>query len=75
MRKHSNLPGRDRLLHHGTGQRAEPQESTGSEAGYLVLAMESGAPLIVRLMDGSELRGVVTGYDRDRKSTRLNSSH
>lgn len=65
MRKHSNLPGRDRLLHHGVARRAEPPESTGSEAGYLVLALESGLPLNIRLLDGKELRGVVTGYDRD----------
>ena len=65
MRKHVRPPGSALLLHQGAARRGEPTEATGAESGYLVLAMESRQPLVVRLLDGSEIRGVVEGYDRD----------
>ncbi len=49
---------------HG-GRRMPPPESTGAEAGYLYKNKESRTPMVVRLMDGEEVRGVIEYYDRD----------
>jgi hypothetical protein len=65
MKKAARFPKGDLLLHQGQARRSEASETTGAEAGYLVMAMESKSPLVVRLVDGTELRGLVEGYDRE----------
>ncbi|MBZ5639842.1 MAG: Sm ribonucleo-like protein [Acidobacteriia bacterium] len=42
-----------------------PSDSTGSEAGYLLRNKEGRTPMVVRLLDGEEVRGVIEYYDRD----------
>ncbi len=47
------------------GHRMPPPESTGAEANYLFKNKEGRTPMVVRLMDGEEVRGVIEYYDRD----------
>jgi hypothetical protein len=47
------------------GRRSAPPESTGAEANYLFKNKEARTPMVVRLTDGEEVRGVIEYYDRD----------
>lgn len=51
------LPGDDR--------RGPPPEFTGAEASYLHRNKEARSPMVVRLSDGEEVRGIIEYYDRD----------
>ena len=42
-----------------------PPEFTGAEAAYLFRNKEARAPMVVRLADGEEVRGIIEYYDRD----------
>ena len=42
-----------------------PPDFTGAEAAYLFRNKEARAPMVVRLSDGEEVRGVIEYYDRD----------
>lgn len=45
--------------------RTPPEESTGREASYLFRKREKAAPVVVKLQDGTEHRGVIEYFDRD----------
>jgi len=47
------------------GRRPVPPESTGAEVNYLFKNKEARTPMVVRLTDGEEVRGVIEYYDRD----------
>jgi len=47
------------------GRRTAPPESTGAEVNYLFKNKEARTPMVVRLTDGEEVRGVIEYYDRD----------
>jgi hypothetical protein len=47
------------------GRRSVPPESTGAEVNYLSKNKEARTPMVVRLTDGEEVRGVIEYYDRD----------
>ena len=42
-----------------------PPEFTGAEAAYLFRNKEARSPMVVRLADGEEVRGIIEYYDRD----------
>ena len=46
-------------------RRMPPPDSTGAEAAYLHKNKEARTPMVVRLLDGEEVRGVIEYYDRD----------
>lgn len=54
---------------HGGGRpparRMPPPDVTGAEANYLFKNKEARSRMVVRLMDGEEVRGVIEYYDRD----------
>ena len=52
------FPGRD-------DRRGPPPEFTGAEAAYLHRNKEARSPMVVRLSDGEDVRGIIEYYDRD----------
>jgi small nuclear ribonucleoprotein (snRNP)-like protein len=42
-----------------------PPEFTGAEAAYLFRNKEARSPMVVRLADGEDVRGIIEYYDRD----------
>ena len=46
-------------------RRGPPPDFTGAEAAYLYRNKEARAPMVVRLADGEEVRGIIEYYDRD----------
>jgi small nuclear ribonucleoprotein (snRNP)-like protein len=51
--------------HAQQGRKMPPSDSTGAEASYLLKNKEGRTPMVVRLLDGEEVRGVIEYYDRD----------
>jgi sRNA-binding regulator protein Hfq len=49
----------------GSGRKNAPPEQTNAEAFYYLKQMQSRTPVVVRLMDGEELRGWIEWYDKD----------
>jgi hypothetical protein len=45
-------------------QRNAPPEQTNAETNYLIKQMESKTPMVIKLMDGEEIRGWIEYYDR-----------
>ncbi len=45
--------------------KAGPLEQTNAEAFYYLKQMQGKTPLVVRLLDGEEVRGWLEWYDRD----------
>ena len=53
-----------------------PPDDTGSEGKYIKQLKESVTPLVVHLMDGTEVRGHIEYYDTDMiKITRPEGPH
>ncbi len=46
-------------------RKAVPPEQTNAEAYYYLKQMQSRTPMVVRLLDGEELRGWIEWYDKD----------
>ncbi len=46
-------------------RRRPPPDSTGAEAAYLAKNKDARTRMVVRLLDGEEVRGVIEYYDRD----------
>ena len=60
------LPGAEgRALPPRPGRRGALSDETHAEAGYYARQMATRTPMVVRLTDGEELRGVIEWYDRD----------
>jgi host factor-I protein len=49
----------------GPGRKAVPPDQTNAEAFYYLKQMQAKTPVVVRLMDGEELRGWIEWYDKD----------
>ena len=49
----------------GPSRKSAPPESTNAEAFYYTKQMQARTPVVVRLMDGEELRGWIEWYDKD----------
>ncbi|HTS01397.1 MAG TPA: hypothetical protein VMN04_02660 [Thermoanaerobaculia bacterium] len=54
-------------------RRVVPPEQTNAEAYYYLKQMQSKTPIVVRLVDGEELRGWIEWYDKD--VIKLNRDH
>lgn len=48
-----------------SSRKAVPPEQTNAEAFYYLKQMQARTPVVVRLLDGEELRGWIEWYDRD----------
>jgi len=58
------------------GRRMPPPEATHQEAKYLEKLKKAATPLVVHLLDGSEVRGHIEYFDRDMvKITRPEGPH
>jgi len=57
----------------GGGRRVVPPEQTNAEAYYYLKQMQSKTAIVVRLVDGEELRGWIEWYDKD--VIKLNRDH
>ncbi|MEE8111255.1 MAG: hypothetical protein V3T95_02390 [Acidobacteriota bacterium] len=62
---------RPKLTSHGsrfgtsmTRPRSSPTEQTNAETNYLIKQMETKTPMVVKLLDGEEIRGWIEYYDR-----------
>jgi len=48
-----------------SSRKSAPPEQTNAEAFYYLKQMQARTPVVVRLMDGEELRGWIEWYDKD----------
>ncbi len=48
-----------------SSRKAVPADQTNAEAFYYLKQMQSRTPIVVRLLDGEELRGWIEWYDKD----------
>ena len=65
---------RDQGVSRGPSSRKMvPPEQTNAEAYYYLKQMQSRTPIVVRLVDGEELRGWIEWYDKD--VIKLNREH
>ena len=48
-----------------SARKMVPPEQTNAEAYYYLKQMQSRTPVVVRLLDGEELRGWIEWYDKD----------
>ena len=53
------------LARGGPSRKSAPPEQTNAEAFYYLKQMQARTPVVVRLMDGEELRGWIEWYDKD----------
>jgi host factor-I protein len=56
-----------------SSRKMVPPEQTNAEAYYYLKQMQSKTPIVVRLVDGEELRGWIEWYDKD--VIKLNREH
>lgn len=56
-----------------SSRKIVPPEQTNAEAYYYLKQMQSKTPIVVRLVDGEELRGWIEWYDKD--VIKLNREH
>ncbi|MEO6325767.1 MAG: RNA chaperone Hfq [Thermoanaerobaculia bacterium] len=57
---------RDQGIARGPSSRkAVPPDQTNAEAYYYLKQMQSRTPIVIRLIDGEELRGWIEWYDKD----------
>jgi len=56
---------REHGLSRPASRKAVPPEQTSAEAHYYLKQMQSRTPMVVRLLDGEELRGWIEWYDKD----------
>lgn len=56
-----------------SSRKIVPPEQTNAEAYYYLKQMQSRTPIVVRLVDGVELRGWIEWYDKD--VIKLNREH
>ena len=48
-----------------SSRKSVPPDQTNAEAYYYLKQMQSRTPIVVRLLDGEELRGWIEWYDKD----------
>ncbi|MHB8798183.1 MAG: Hfq-like protein [Thermoanaerobaculia bacterium] len=54
-------------------RKGAPPEQTNAESFYYLKQMQARTPIVVRLVDGEELRGWIEWYDKD--AIKLNREH
>ena len=64
---------REHGLARPASRKAVPPEQTNAEAYYYLKQMQSRTPMVLRLVDGEELRGWIEWYDKD--VIKLNRDH
>ncbi len=56
---------RDQGLRPPSSRKMVPPEQTNAEAFYYLKQMQARTPIVVRLIDGEEIRGWIEWYDKD----------
>ena len=56
---------KDRPIDRAPRRKAVPPDATNAEAFYYLKQMNSRTPMVVRLTDGEEIRGVIEWYDKE----------
>jgi len=56
---------RDQGLRVPSSRKMVPPEQTNAEAFYYLKQMQARTPIVVRLLDGEEIRGWIEWYDKD----------
>ncbi len=56
---------RDQGLRVPSSRKMAPPEQTNAEAFYYLKQMQARTPIVVRLVDGEEIRGWIEWYDKD----------
>ena len=56
---------RDQGLRVPSSRKMVPPEQTNAEAFYYLKQMQARTPIVVRLVDGEEIRGWIEWYDKD----------
>jgi host factor-I protein len=56
---------RDQGLRAPSSRKMVPPEQTNAEAFYYLKQMQARTPIVVRLLDGEEVRGWIEWYDKD----------
>lgn len=56
---------RDQGLRVPSSRKMVPPEQTNAEAFYYLKQMQARTPVVVRLLDGEEIRGWIEWYDKD----------
>lgn len=56
---------KERPLDRSPRRKAAPPDATNAEAFYYLKQMNSRTPMVVRLTDGEEIRGVIEWYDKE----------
>ena len=56
---------RDQGLRAPSSRKMVPPEQTNAEAFYYLKQMQARTPIVVRLLDGEEIRGWIEWYDKD----------
>jgi RNA chaperone Hfq len=56
---------RDQGLRPPSSRKMVPPEQTNAEAYYYLKQMQARTPVVIRLLDGEELRGWIEWYDKD----------
>jgi len=56
---------RDQGLRAPSSRKMAPPEQTNAEAFYYLKQMQARTPIVVRLLDGEEIRGWIEWYDKD----------
>jgi RNA chaperone Hfq len=56
---------RDQGLRAPSSRKMAPPEQTNAEAFYYLKQMQARTPIVVRLLDGEEVRGWIEWYDKD----------
>jgi len=56
---------RDQGLRAPSSRKMVPPEQTNAEAFYYLKQMQARTPVVVRLLDGEEIRGWIEWYDKD----------
>src|SRR5512139_1191708 len=56
---------RDQGLRAPSSRKMAPPEQTNAEAFYYLKQMQARTPIVVKLLDGEEIRGWIEWYDKD----------
>jgi sRNA-binding regulator protein Hfq len=56
---------RDQGLRVPSSRKMAPPEQTNAEAFYYLKQMQARTPIVVKLLDGEEIRGWIEWYDKD----------
>jgi sRNA-binding regulator protein Hfq len=59
------LANKGRMNGHTQNRMSTPQKETNAEVYYYQKQIHNKTPMVVCLEDGQQLRGIITGYDKD----------